>query len=450
MFIIQLRSILVQSVLFMLVGLNSILIGQIFLERAKLARGRVIPHLIVLIVLGLGIFYNWEEIYFPAAAGAFALVVANLVFEGKKSYKLGVYIISIDILYTCTLLGNVIVQGTFPKGKLMMAETWGIVEGLSTIFIMLIIKLLQRMPFYNKAKCQGFTLKKNLVISGGGLIYLFSIATADYIYENGSHIATQSVFPLLAVYIIAMGGLWCSLMTHESIRVTYEDEENKLQRKYFKKQLRTYTQLNKLDKAQESLKQEANQSIQLLIEQIDEEKLEDLKPLIEKIETKIKDCKPYIVTGNTMLDMVINEKYDTACKRDIEMKVNISLPEKVGMGNVDLCMLVSNTLDYAMEQCEHTSGEREKSISVEGVWYKGYLMFKLYYTTPGNEISKSKQHSSEKLIKHAVAQDPYGMGTVVKHIRKYEGELNLQECGWGEEKLTFSLNAANHYAKAFC
>lgn len=441
---------MVQLVVFMLAGLNSILLGQMFLERAKLSARRVVLHLAALIVLGIGAYYKGEEIYFSCIVGGAELIAANLFFKGKHSYKLWVYMICMDILYTCNLLGNVIIQGLFHTEKFMLGETWIAVEGLSTIFIMLIINLLQRMPFYNKSKYQSFTFKKNLGISTISIVYLFIIAIADYIYQNGSQAVSQSVFPLLAVYIVAIGGLWCSLMTHESIRVTYEDEENKLQRKYFKKQLRTYTQLNKLDRAQESLKQETAQGINLLLKQVDEEKLEDLRPLIEKIETKIKDCKPYIVTGNTMLDMLINEKYDTACKRNIEMKVNISLPEKVGMGNVDLCMLVSNTLDYAMEQCEQTSGEREKSISVEGVWYKGYLMFKLYYTTPGNEISKSKQHSSEKLIKHAVAQDPYGMGTVVKHIRKYEGQLNLQECGWGEEKLTFSLNAANHYVKAVC
>nr|WP_303244347.1 GHKL domain-containing protein [uncultured Cellulosilyticum sp.] len=290
--------------------------------------------------------------------------------------------------------------------------------------------------------------KRNLMILALALIYLCVIATTDYTLKNGSGIVTKSVFPLLGIYIVAIGGAWCVLMSHHSIKAVYEDKENTLQRNFFKKHLRIYAQINKIEKEQESLKQEATQGVNALLEAVDEEKLEELKPLVEKIEDKMKSCKPYIITGNTMLDMVINEKYDTACKHNVEMKVNISLPEKTGMGTVDLCMLLGNTLDYALERCERIGEEREKSISVEGVWYKGYLMFKLYYTTPKEALDKA-ENNSNKLIKKAIEQDPYGMGSVIKHIRKYEGELSLQECGWGEEKLTFSLNAANSYSKVF-
>lgn len=148
----------------------------------------------------------------------------------------------------------------------------------------------------------------------------------------------------------------------------------------------------------------------------------------------------YIITGNSMLDMLVNEKYSRACNQNIEMKVNISLPEKIGMGSIELCKLLNNILNYALDECERIGEERERSISIEGVWYKGYVMFKVYYTTP-EEINEKCQCNLRHLIKYDMPNETYELKNIVKSIHKYQGEIDVQSCGWGEKKLTFSLNA---------
>lgn len=446
MLIIQLRHTIVQITLFMLIVLNSIVLGQIFLEKNKITLKRTLAHLMVLVSVCLVIWYKRGDLNFSYMVSVLSIITMSLAFKGKASHKLWVFIVASDIIYTCNLFTSKLMNILFNMENLETHTSLLLIEGVSTILLMLFIKLFQEMVYTYKIKGLGKCSKRNFIISALALIYLCVIVTTEYALENGRHIVTHSVFPLLGIYTVAIGGVWCALMSHYSIKSVYENEETVLQKNFFKKHLRTYAQIDKLSKEQEVLKQEAAQSVNALLEVVDEEKLEELKPLVEKIEQKVKSCKPYIITGNTMLDMVINEKYDTACKHNVEMKVNISLPEKTGMGTVDLCMLLGNTLDYALDRCDHVGEERGKSISVEGVWYKGYLMFKLYYTTPGEEIGKGKTNPN-KLIKKAIAQDPYGMGSVIKHIKKYEGEVNLQECGWGEEKLTFSLNAANSYPR---
>lgn len=445
---IVVRHIMIQGLLFMLIVLNSIVLGQVFLEKSKITLKRTFFHLLALAGICLVIWDKRDNLNFSYIVSALSIVTMSLVFRGKVSHKLWVYVVVSDIIYTCNLFAGKLMRVIFNISNLEIHTNLLVREGLSTVLILILIKLFQDIVCEHRVKDFGMSSKRNLMILALALIYLCVIATTDYTLKNGSGIVTKSVFPLLGIYIVAIGGAWCVLMSHHSIKAVYEDKENTLQRNFFKKHLRTYAQINKIEKEQESLKQEATQGVNALLEAVDEEKLEELKPLVEKIEDKMKSCKPYIITGNTMLDMVINEKYDTACKHNVEMKVNISLPEKTGMGTVDLCMLLGNTLDYALERCERIGEEREKSISVEGVWYKGYLMFKLYYTTPKEALDKA-ENNSNKLIKKAIEQDPYGMGSVIKHIRKYEGELSLQECGWGEEKLTFSLNAANSYSKVF-
>lgn len=431
------QRLIVKIILFTIIAGNGILLGQVFFERANLSKRRVFVHLLMLLGVFIVFGYKGDEIHFPCIAGTVMLIVTNMVFKGKVSYKVWAYIMLIDVVYTCNLLSSLSMHDVFHIIEAHEYEGWLVAWGISTLLVIMVIKVFQGLPFYNKEEYPNYPLKKNMFLSGIGIIYFSIIFSVEYTIEK--QVVTKSVLPLLVVYVVAIGGLWCTLMSYHRMMMTYEEKESKLQKRFFKKHLTTYVQINKLKRAQEAFEAEANQTISDLLKHISKDKLEELQPIIRKIEARRERCNPYIITGNSMLDMLINEKYDRACKRNIEMKVNISLPEKVGMGTIELCMLLDQTLDYALEQCEHISEEREKSISIEGVWYKGYVMFKLYYTTPEGKIEK---YSSERLIRHAAMQDPYGLGTIVKHIRKYEGEMSLQACGWGEEKLTFSINAA--------
>ncbi len=442
---IQLRHMVIKVLAFMMVGLNSIIIGEVFLDKIKFNIKKFLASLIILMGVCMIIASQDLEVNRVYIIGSVAFIVASLGFQGKVSHRLRVYVVTLDVLYTCSILVSHTLNNIFNVEHLDMDEKLLFIECISTLMILVLSKMFQNLVFYNKLKVE-MVLKRNIIITIMAVIYFLIMGNIDYMLQRDSSMVTNSVVPLLGLYIVAIGGIWCVLTSRYSMHTIYEEEETKLFRKLFKKHLNTYAHINELDREEESLKLEATQGVEALLKTVDEEKLQELKPLVRKIEDKIRVCKSYIVTGNTMIDTLINEKYDIACRHNIQMKVNISLPEDTGVGTVDLCVLLSHTLDYALNRCYCITEEREKSISIEGVWYKGYLMFKLYYTVPNEKIVKGN-NKSNNLIKKAIAQDPYGMGAVIKHINVYEGELDLQQCGWGAEKLTFSLNAAGSYAK---
>lgn len=433
----NIQQVVIKIVLLLLIAINSIVCSDSFLRRKSLSKNKILGYgLIEIGIIGVYMCYNNPRI-FPIFTTLIAGTIICLFFEGSIAQKLLCNVIIADVMYTCNLWHGFLLKDIC---AIYEYEFWLATWGMSTIVNILLNQGFRSLPIYQKRKYEKFTLKQIYIVSGIGIGYFVIMRSIQQLTDR--QMMAQSFSALLVFYIIFIVGFRFILTSKHHMMLSYEQELGKLQKIFFKKHLATYVQINKIKRVQEQFEEETNESISQLLKNMDYKKIEEFKSIITKIEARREKGNPYIITGNSMLDLLINEKYDRACKNNIQMKVNISLPERVGMGTVELCMLLDNTLEYALEQCEHIKEEREKSISIEGVWYKGYIMFKVYYSTPEEESKKVQKNSSEYLIKRAVAKDPYGLGAIVKNVRKHEGEMSLQACGWGEKKLTFSLNAA--------
>ena len=57
-------------------------------------------------------------------------------------------------------------------------------------------------------------------------------------------------------------------------------------------------------------------------------------------------------TGHPAVDAVVNAKRTRAVKEQIQFDAKITLPEKLYMDEMDLCIIIGNALDNALEACE--------------------------------------------------------------------------------------------------
>ena len=58
-----------------------------------------------------------------------------------------------------------------------------------------------------------------------------------------------------------------------------------------------------------------------------------------------------IKTGNVMADAVLNSKLTTAQKANIKVTVKAGVPDDIVMSDVELCAVMGNLLDNALEAC---------------------------------------------------------------------------------------------------
>lgn len=138
----------------------------------------------------------------------------------------------------------------------------------------------------------------------------------------------------------------------------------------------------------------------------------DMKINSEKVNFEIK-------TGNEIADAVINQKYMIAKKNDIEFNVTGALRETMGINAVDLCALMSNGLDNAIEANLKIKDKKLRKINVHIKPYKDYLLIEIINSVE-DKIENIENLDTTKKDKH---KHGFGMLSMKKVVEKYEGYL---------------------------
>ena len=73
-----------------------------------------------------------------------------------------------------------------------------------------------------------------------------------------------------------------------------------------------------------------------------------------------------VKTGNVMVDAILNSKLSLIKAREIPLKVKASVPARTGIGEVELCVIIGNLLDNALESCLLEKEEKRENIKEAG------------------------------------------------------------------------------------
>ncbi|WP_069997388.1 ATP-binding protein [Cellulosilyticum sp. I15G10I2] len=150
----------------------------------------------------------------------------------------------------------------------------------------------------------------------------------------------------------------------------------------------------------------------------------DMKINSEKVHFDIK-------TGNEIADAVINQKYMLAKKHDIQFNVNGFLGENMSVNAIDLCALMSNGLDNAIEANLKVRDKHSRKIHVHMKPYKDYLLIEIINAV-GEELKNIEHLQTTKKDK---SKHGFGMLSMKKIAEKYDGYLQ-----YSYENKCFSLS----------
>ena len=140
--------------------------------------------------------------------------------------------------------------------------------------------------------------------------------------------------------------------------------------------------------------------------------ISDMKINSEKVNFSIK-------TGSEIADAVINQKYMLAKKHNIEFNVNGFLGEEMGINAVDLCALMSNGIDNAIEASLKIKEKSLRKINIQIKPYKDYLLIQIV-----NAVAEEvKDIENLQTTKKDKSKHGFGMLSMKKIAEKYEGHL---------------------------
>lgn len=161
--------------------------------------------------------------------------------------------------------------------------------------------------------------------------------------------------------------------------------------------------------------------IQVLKADLDNNQTEKARDYLNQIEHELDKVDTFVKSGNMMADAILNSKITMALKQKIDLNCDAFLPEELFITDTDLCTLLGNILDNALESCEKLP-EEKRFIRIYLAMVKEQFYLSVQNASP-QEIGFEQQHYiTTKRGNHGL-----GMRRVAAVVERWGGFLNLSQ-----------------------
>ena len=152
---------------------------------------------------------------------------------------------------------------------------------------------------------------------------------------------------------------------------------------------------------------------------INEGKLDEANQCIEDIITGLKNADSIYDTGHSALDAVLHAKKLDMDKYNIRFDLFVSLPEQLSVNVIDLCIILGNGLDNAIEACAKLSGDLQRYIRLNMRTEHKYIFIGI--ENPTSQITgKFPKTSKPDSFYHGL-----GLKSIKAVTDKYDGSFEV-------------------------
>lgn len=149
-------------------------------------------------------------------------------------------------------------------------------------------------------------------------------------------------------------------------------------------------------------------------------------------------------TGHPALDAVMNAKRTKAFENHIQFEAKIALPQELLMDEMDLCIILGNALDNALEACEKMP--RDQAHIFLNLHKSGEMLF----IEIKNTFKEEPVSGSEGLVttKRDKKNHGFGLKTMEQLTKKYEGAIDYEaKEGWFCLSINLNLRDPVNFAR---
>lgn len=182
-----------------------------------------------------------------------------------------------------------------------------------------------------------------------------------------------------------------------------------------------YKALNDVYMENAKLYHDLNNHLNTLYQLLEEKRGEEAKDYIKEISEPILKLSKTVWTGVDVVDVVINSKLEKMRQCQIESDINVEYPVKCSITPNDMCTILSNLLDNAIEASAETEQKGCICLTMRRINY--FLLIRV--TNPCNESVKSIQ-DLPKTTKANKKLHGWGLRSVRDTVEKYSGTMECE------------------------
>lgn len=160
--------------------------------------------------------------------------------------------------------------------------------------------------------------------------------------------------------------------------------------------------------------------IQTMLALVD--KPEQMRSYLLTLNEDLTTVDTVIKTGNVMLDAVLNSKLSLIKAKNITVNAKAVVPANLSISDVDLCVIIGNLLDNAMEACEKQEETSERFIRV----FIGVLKKQLYISVMNSAGGEVKKEGKLYVSTKTSGSHGFGLMRIDRIAEKNGGYVNRQ------------------------
>jgi hypothetical protein len=271
------------------------------------------------------------------------------------------------------------------------------------------------------------TLVTLLVIDTIILFLLLSIENKITLIFLALFISSMSILLLLS-YTYNEASLYFSILVtiifllaennQIFMRKSYEDSAIEYQNKILDKQVE---EVQNIYLTMRSWRHDYHNHLQKLKAHIMMDQIKEANLYLNELEIDLDKVNQLVESGNVNLDAILNSKLSLADKNNININYKAKVPKKLTTSDIDLCVLIGNLIDNAVEACQKITDKNPRFIRL----YIGIFKQQLYIsvTNSTNEVIKKldDQYITTKRGNHG-----HGLKRINNIVDKYDGYINRQ------------------------
>ena len=147
---------------------------------------------------------------------------------------------------------------------------------------------------------------------------------------------------------------------------------------------------------------------------------ESMNDYLSELDQDLTSIETFIHTRNTHVDAIINSKLSLAKSKRIAIDITVNIPNQLKVQDVDLCVVIGNLLDNAIQACE--------AIECEARFIRIYMGIfkKQLYISVANSTSEMTRKKVFELTTRKQGDHGHGLKRINQVVTKYQGYINRQ------------------------
>ena len=153
------------------------------------------------------------------------------------------------------------------------------------------------------------------------------------------------------------------------------------------------------------------------------DQLGELKDYLDILDEDLTCVDTVIKTGNIKLDAILNSKLSLILSKKIAVNAKAQVPENLSINEVDLCVIIGNLLNNALESCDKIPEDKDRFIRI----YIGVLKEQLYISVSNSAGDKARKLGRGAYLSAKGEGHGFGLKRIDALVEKYGGYLNRQD-----------------------